>query len=117
MALPDFTVVAPTRAYLDYTAREREVTLAVGTRLRWMRAGGFSDLCSDLYLDWDEFELLDGDLAGSIVAVEDADTPRDLNAAHGVGPQWGHRRRLGPPGSLRPDQPIRSDTPWAASAR
>lgn len=112
--LPSFTVIAPTRAFLDYMGNEREITLAVGTRLRWIRAGGYGDPCSDVYLDWDEFEPLDGEFAGLMVAVEDAATPRDERAAQGYGPQWGSRPRLGPPKSISPDGLIPNDIPWLA---
>jgi hypothetical protein len=114
MDVPPFTVTAPTRAFLDYESREREVTLAPGTHLRWLRAGGFGDACSDIYLDWDEFEPLDGEWAGKVVTVEDAATPRDERAAQGFGPQWGHRPRHGPPATIRPDAPIPSDLSWPA---
>jgi hypothetical protein len=112
--LPTFTVTAPTRAFLDYGAREREITLAAGTRLRWVRAGGMGDPCSDIYLNWDEFEPLDGEFAGLVVTVEDAATPRDERAAQGYGPQWGTRPRLGPPTTITPDSPIPIDIPWPA---
>lgn len=112
VTLPTFTVTAPTRAFLDYTAHEREITLAAGTRLRWIRSGGMADPCSDVYLDWDEFEALDGEFAGQVVAVEDAATPRDERAAQGFGPQWGSRARLGLPKSVSPDSPIPNDIPW-----
>jgi len=106
VSLPTFTVIAPTRAFLTYLAREREITLTTGTRLRWIRAGGLSDPCSDLYLDWDEFEPLDGEFAGLVVTVEDAATARDERAAQGYGPQWAHRPRLGPPRTILPASPI-----------
>jgi len=115
--LPTFTVTAPTRAFLHYGAGEHEITLAAGTHLSWLRAGGFADPCSDVYLDWDEFEPLDGAWAGQVVTVEDADTPRDERAAQGFGPQWGHRRRLGPPVMIRPDAPILNDIRWPAFNR
>jgi len=112
--LPTFTVTAPTRAFLDYTAHEREITLAAGTRLRWVRAGTIGDACCDIALDWDEFEPLDGEFAGQVVAVEDAATPRDERARQGFGPQWGSRTRLGPPKSISPDSPIPNDISWPA---
>ncbi len=112
--LPTFTVTAPTRAFLDYMGHKREITLAVGTQLRCIRAGGLGDPCSDIALDWDEFKPLDGEFAGLVVAVEDAATPCDERAAQGLGPQWGSRPRLGPPKSISPDAPIPNDIPWPA---
>lgn len=44
--------------------------------------------------------------------VVDAATPRDERAAHGFGPQWGPRSRLGPPTMIRPDAPILNEIPW-----
>ena len=116
MDLSNFTVAAPTRAFLDYAAHEREITLLPGTHLRWLRAGGYGDPCSDIYLDWDDFEALDGEFAGRVVTVEDAATPRDERAAQGFAPHWGSRPRLGPPVSIRPDTPIPNDFPWPAFA-
>jgi hypothetical protein len=114
MEPPFFQVTEPTRAFLDYrTDTEREITLPSGTTLHYVRPGGYSDPCSDIYLDWYEFEALGGPWAGEVVVLEDAATPRAEAAAMGLAPHWGYRPILGPSATIRPVNPFPPDWRWA----
>lgn len=114
MDRPEFRVVEPTVAFLqpERAAASQawnwatEITIVAGTRLGYRSAGGYSDACSAMFMDWDEFEVLDGQWTGQVVLILDAGTLRD-----GVGRQshWGWRPRLGPPPSIVADPPLPLD--------
>jgi hypothetical protein len=114
---PFFVVLEPTLGFVQ-TGRtpidrgwnwEHETTLAPGTHLRYLKAGAYSDACSAIFMDWDEFDVLDGPSAGQVVLIEDAGT---LHDEHGSSHHWGPRPRLGPPSSVVPDQPLPPDWRW-----
>ena len=114
MELPTFRVVEPTRAYLqagrppgsDKWSWANEITLAPGTRLRYLRAGGYGDACSSIFMDWDEFTVLDGAWAGEDVLIEDAGT---LHLLNGDPTHVGLRPRLGPPQSVMAERQLTPD--------
>jgi hypothetical protein len=116
MDQPVFHLIGPTPAFLQGPrpagvrrwSWAHEVTLAPGTRLRYLRAGGYADACSDIYLDWDEFAVLTGPWAGDEVLVEDAGTIRtETGSTH-----CGWRPRLGPPPTVVPDIPLPPEWRW-----
>jgi len=112
-----FHVIGPTPAFrqeprpagIRTWTWTHKITLAPGTRLGYIRAGGYADPCSSLYMDWDEFTVLAGPWAGSEVLVEDAGTVRDET---GVGPHDGPRPRLGPPPTVVADVVLPPEWRW-----
>jgi hypothetical protein len=110
---PTFWITAPTRAARGEFANGKTVELAVGTRLRYIRLGGLSDPCSDIYYDWHELEVRDGEWAGEVIVVADAGTPDEPGR-----PDWaGPRPRLGPPASFQPEEPLPADWDWLPRER
>jgi hypothetical protein len=117
MSRPNFRVIEPTRAFLQAerppASQEgswaSEITVDPGTRLRYRCAGGYADACSAIFMDWDEFDLLDGAWAGQAIWIEDAGTLRD---EYGRSTHWGWRPRLGPPPSIVADPPLPLDWRW-----
>ena len=104
---PTFRVIEPTRGFLQVRrpgSRDwswaTEVTLTPDTRLRYLWSRGYGDTNSSIFMDWDEFTLLDGEWAGQGILIEDAGTPRD---EHGQSTHHGWRPRLGPPPSIVAD--------------
>lgn len=86
-----------------------KITLAPGTRLGYLRAGGYADPCSSIYMDWDEFTVLTGPWAGRVVLVEDAGTVRDET---GLATHDGPRPRFGPPPTVVADSPLPPEWRW-----
>ncbi len=105
-----FHVIGPTPAFLQGPRPDgvrtwtwaNEITLEPGTRLGYLRAGGYADPCSSIYMDWDEFTVLAGPWAGREVLVVDAGTVRD---ERGSATHDGPRPRLGPPPTIEAEIP------------
>jgi len=118
MSQPTFHVIGPTSAFLQDRRPAgvrtwtwaHKISLAPGTRLGYLRAGGYADPCSSIYMDWDEFTVLAGPWAGREVLVEDAGTVRD---ELGSGSHLGWRPRLGPPPTVVADNPLPPGWRWA----
>jgi hypothetical protein len=117
MEPPTFRVIEPTRGFLQVGrppsthgwSWANEITLAPDTRLRYLWAGGYGDACSAIFMDWDEFHVLEGAWAGQVVLIEDAGTLRDDD---GHSTHCGWRPRLGPPPSVVGDPPLPLDWRW-----
>ncbi len=66
MAQSRFHVIGSTPAFLQDPRPvgvrrwtwDHEIDLEPGTRLGYLRAGGYADPCSSIYMDWDEFTVL-----------------------------------------------------------